>query len=65
MSTHNHLRPAPLTDATLLDMPVLIIGGGAAGLASSLLLTRLGIETLQQRTARAHTGWRRRQRARP
>ena len=46
MSTHNHLRLSPLTDATSVDVPVLIVGGGAAGLASSLLLSRLGVETL-------------------
>ena len=46
MSTHHHPRFTALTDADSIEVPVLIIGGGAAGLASSLLLSRLGVETL-------------------
>ena len=29
-----------------LEIPVLIVGGGGAGLTSSMLFSRLGIETL-------------------
>ena len=29
-----------------IDVPVLIVGGGGAGLTSSMLLSRLGVETL-------------------
>jgi 2,4-dichlorophenol 6-monooxygenase len=46
MSPHQHPRLSALSDGGALDVPVLIVGGGAAGLASSLLLSRLGIETL-------------------
>ena len=46
MSAHHHPHLNALSDAGSIDVPVLIVGGGAAGLASSLLLSRLGIETL-------------------
>ena len=46
MTTHHPPRLAALGDAASIEVPVLIVGGGAAGLASSLLLSRLGVETL-------------------
>jgi 2,4-dichlorophenol 6-monooxygenase len=46
MRTHHRPRLNALSDATSIEVPVLIVGGGAAGLASSLLLSRLGVETL-------------------
>src|ERR1700758_1053437 len=46
MSTTHRSRLSAASDAASIEVPVLIVGGGAAGLASSLLLSRFGVETL-------------------
>jgi 2,4-dichlorophenol 6-monooxygenase len=41
-------RPRPLTEETMttIDVPVLIVGGGGAGLTASMLFSRLGVDAL-------------------